>query len=224
VLYHLKILYLILYFHKILGEILGVNESFTLKKNEKYKKTLNEIQGGSKTDPPLNQNEKNTIYISESGLYELIFSSKKESAIAFKDYVFDTILPSIRKTGSYNIKLNTIYDTSFFTYFLTTMTLQIMIKKCCILCSCTTIQLQIMDHDKSLFNYSDKQFSFIEVNGLVYFRAKNITKFLEYVDIKQAISKNVNIEDKISLKDLGGCLRDAPKKFRGCLRDAPKSQ
>jgi prophage antirepressor-like protein len=32
----------------------------------------------------LKGNEKNTIYINEAGLYEFIFSSKKESAEKFK--------------------------------------------------------------------------------------------------------------------------------------------
>ena len=38
---------------------------------------------GSKTDPLAN-NEKNTIYINESGLYSLILRSKLESARVFK--------------------------------------------------------------------------------------------------------------------------------------------
>ena len=38
---------------------------------------------GSKTDP-LTNNEKNTIYINESGLYSLILCSKLESARVFK--------------------------------------------------------------------------------------------------------------------------------------------
>lgn len=48
-------------------------------------------------------NELNTLYINESGLYELIFSSKMENAIEFKDWVFDEVLPSIRKQGQENV-------------------------------------------------------------------------------------------------------------------------
>ena len=54
----------------------------------------------------LTYNEKNSIYINESGLYSLIFSSKKDEAKAFKKFVTQTILPSIRKTGSYNVNQN----------------------------------------------------------------------------------------------------------------------
>lgn len=43
-----------------------------------------------------------TIFINESGLYALIFSSKLESARKFKKWVTSEVLPSIRKTGSYN--------------------------------------------------------------------------------------------------------------------------
>ena len=42
--------------------------------------------------------------INESGLYSLILSSKLESAKAFKRWVTSEVLPSIRKTGNYNIK------------------------------------------------------------------------------------------------------------------------
>ena len=56
---------------------------------------------GSKTEPLMN-NQKNTIYINESGLYSLILHSKLESACAFKRWVTKDVLPSIRKTGRYS--------------------------------------------------------------------------------------------------------------------------
>lgn len=43
----------------------------------------------------------NTIFINESGLYALIFGSKLESAKHFKHWVTSEVLPTIRKTGSY---------------------------------------------------------------------------------------------------------------------------
>lgn len=42
-------------------------------------------------------------YINESGLYALIFGSKLESARKFKHWVTSEVLPSLRKTGSYNM-------------------------------------------------------------------------------------------------------------------------
>ena len=56
---------------------------------------------GSKTEP-LTNNQKNTIYINESGLYSLILCSKLECARAFKRWVTMDVLPSIRKTGRYS--------------------------------------------------------------------------------------------------------------------------
>lgn len=46
--------------------------------------------------------------INESGLYSLIFGSKLESAKKFKKWVTSEVLPSIRKTGSYNAPPMTI--------------------------------------------------------------------------------------------------------------------
>jgi prophage antirepressor-like protein len=41
--------------------------------------------------------------VSESGLYELVFASRKDIAIKFRYWVTSEVLPSIRKTGSYSI-------------------------------------------------------------------------------------------------------------------------
>lgn len=43
-------------------------------------------------------------FINESGLYALIFGSKLESAKRFKHWVTSEVLPSIRKTGSYQMQ------------------------------------------------------------------------------------------------------------------------
>lgn len=53
-----------------------------------------EIHDGNPGNP-------NMTIINESGLYSLIFSSKLESAKAFKRWVTSEVLPTIRKTGSY---------------------------------------------------------------------------------------------------------------------------
>ncbi len=46
----------------------------------------------------------NITIINESGLYSLIFSSKLESAKRFKRWVTSEVLPTLRKTGSYQTK------------------------------------------------------------------------------------------------------------------------
>ena len=60
-------------------------------------------RGGVKFTPPHDQ-DKNTIFINESGLYSLIMSSKKQEAKQFKHWVTSEVLPSIRKTGKYEME------------------------------------------------------------------------------------------------------------------------
>ena len=57
---------------------------------------------GVETTPLSNPNERAQIFISESGLYSLIMSSKKAEAKVFKRWVTSVVLPTIRRTGSYS--------------------------------------------------------------------------------------------------------------------------
>lgn len=49
--------------------------------------------------------EQKMTTVSESGLYKLVFRSRKPEAECFTDWVVDEVLPSIRKTGSYTLDL-----------------------------------------------------------------------------------------------------------------------
>jgi prophage antirepressor-like protein len=60
------------------------------------------MKGVATTDTLGGPQEMNTI--TEAGLYKLAFTSRKEQAEAFTDFVAGTILPTIRKTGHYSIK------------------------------------------------------------------------------------------------------------------------
>ena len=58
---------------------------------------------------------KNEItFINEPNLYRVIFRSNKKEAVKFQNWVFDEVLPSIRKTGSYSLPtpqtLSTVKD------------------------------------------------------------------------------------------------------------------
>ena len=44
--------------------------------------------------------------VNESGLYSLIFQSRKPEAKSFRKWVTGEVLPSLRKTGSYDLSLN----------------------------------------------------------------------------------------------------------------------
>jgi prophage antirepressor-like protein len=72
---------------------------FNVDDDDKIK--LNELQTAKNSG--LASNKKNTIYINESGLYCLIFGSKKEEAKQFKKWITTDILPTIRKTGGYEL-------------------------------------------------------------------------------------------------------------------------
>jgi hypothetical protein len=47
--------------------------------------------------------DQEVIIINESGLYSVIFGSRKEEAKRFKKWVTSEVLPAIRKTGSYSL-------------------------------------------------------------------------------------------------------------------------
>lgn len=51
----------------------------------------------------LDKYEKQAIFINESGMYSLIMKSKLKEAEAFQDWVTDIVLPSIRRTGGYQV-------------------------------------------------------------------------------------------------------------------------
>ena len=57
-----------------------------------------------KLDTPTNGGTQKINYVNESGLYALIFGSTFETAKVFKRFVTSDVLPSIRKTGSYQSK------------------------------------------------------------------------------------------------------------------------
>ena len=46
----------------------------------------------------------NYLYVTESNLYRLIFKSRKEDSEMFLDWVTETVLPSMRKYGRYDVK------------------------------------------------------------------------------------------------------------------------
>ena len=68
------------------------------------KRKLSELEPKSKHKDLLclERNERNSIYINESGLYSLILHSKLEFAQVFKKWVTKEVLPSIRRTGRYS--------------------------------------------------------------------------------------------------------------------------
>ena len=70
----------------------------------KFKNKLTYLLKASKLGktPNLEVSELNAPWICEAGLYKLVLKSKAKHAEIFQDWVCSEVLPSIRKTGSYN--------------------------------------------------------------------------------------------------------------------------
>lgn len=64
--------------------------------------SLSDSQKGITTGYTLGGNQE-LLIINESGLYRLIFNSRKPQAEKFTEWVTGEVLPSIRKTGSYTV-------------------------------------------------------------------------------------------------------------------------
>ena len=76
--------------------ILDINNQTTLKKRL-------DLKGVVSTDLLTNGGKQTVDFINEKNLYICIFKSKKPEAEKFRDWVFEDVLPTIRKTGKYNI-------------------------------------------------------------------------------------------------------------------------
>lgn len=77
-----------------------------LSENRHLKKKLNQRGVTINHTPTLNQYgavvDQQMTFINEPNLYRLIFQSRKATAEQFQNWVFEDVLPSIRKTGGYN--------------------------------------------------------------------------------------------------------------------------
>ena len=73
-----------------------------LVNSRKSLQALDEDEKGVTNGYTLGGNQELTI-INESGLYHLIFISRKPEAKAIRRWVTGTVLPSIRRTGSYSV-------------------------------------------------------------------------------------------------------------------------
>ena len=94
---------------KDVTEILGFKDSVNaLKRHVSLEnKMIQLIQPKSRggVSPPQQNDTRGKYYtfINEPGFYELVFGSKLEFAKKFRQWVFNTVLPSIRKYGQYKL-------------------------------------------------------------------------------------------------------------------------
>lgn len=85
-------------------DIKNVNDNISrMNKNQVRKLTNKDISKVGYSDfRKLHNTGEN--FLTEAGVYKLIFKSHKEAAERFQDWVTDEVLPSIRKTGTYSTK------------------------------------------------------------------------------------------------------------------------
>lgn len=77
--------------------VLGVNR----RSSEAFR--LNE-KGCSKIAVLTEGGMQEVVFINEPNLYRIIFRSNKSQAIEFQNWVFEEVLPQIRKTGQYSVQ------------------------------------------------------------------------------------------------------------------------
>lgn len=82
-----------------------VCKALELSNPSMIKSRLNE-KGISNIDTLTTGGKQKLLYVNESNLYKTIFQSRKESAERFTEWVTSEVLPSIRKTGSYQKQLS----------------------------------------------------------------------------------------------------------------------
>lgn len=88
-------------------DIKNVNDNISKMNSKQVVKLTNSKIG--KTDfRKLHNTGEN--FLTESGVYKLIFKSHKAEAEKFQDWVTDEVLPQIRKTGSYTNNQNSINE------------------------------------------------------------------------------------------------------------------
>ena len=87
------------------GECLGLTDSAVRMSMSK----MNSKQVVKLTNSDVNNldirklNNAGENFLTESGVYKLVFKSHKDNAERFQDWITDEVLPSIRKTGSYQV-------------------------------------------------------------------------------------------------------------------------
>ena len=95
----------ILFYAKDAAESLGYSNPQKAIRNHVWKlnkTTLRELRVVPSLGTTLD-GQPNSVFLREPGLYQLIFNSRLPIAEAFQNWVFTEVLPSIRKTGSYEL-------------------------------------------------------------------------------------------------------------------------
>ncbi|EOE7167543.1 hypothetical protein KWL52_007045 [Clostridioides difficile] len=115
-------------------------------------------------------------FLTENGVYKLIFKSRKEEAEKFQDWMADEVLPSIRKTGSYSMNHDNIKN----------VLMPIMLNG-----MLAGFEQLSIENDKKIDSKIDEKLS--EVKNLIGFRSKNTAMLSKLLKLKLSYIKGYNV-------------------------------
>lgn len=144
-------------------------------------------------------------FLTESGVYKLIFKSQKKEAEKFQDWVTDDVLPTLRNNGTYSITTPTVNND------VTTMVQNIMAN---ILPTMTTEMCKIIVESKVQLDRSQEQINKTseliydqaciydnereELKELIGFRTKNVCRIVNEIKSKlsEKMGRSINAKSK----------------------------
>ena len=195
------------------------NTEQTLRKiiNKENKQTLENIYEIFRLllKSSLTYNQKNTIYINESGLYQLIMRSKKPEAKKFHKWIYTNILLILRKTeisyGDYCDKLDTKGEENNIIDKSKEIKTEIILEKEKIKNEIVCTNKQNNEFSK-IFNFNNSNIDVIYIdNDNIYFKGKDVCSILQYKDTEQSLKKIVDEENKQRLEYIYNTFRPVSK-------------
>lgn len=152
-----------------------------------------EDRGVNEMDTP--SGKQNLVIINESGLYALIFGSKLESAKRFKRWVTSEVLPTLRKTGHYEME------------------------------NYSPEMQAILMHDKKLVKMDQRVTSLENTMTLDYSQQQALGEAVNYVVIDALGGKESDAYKEIGKKVFSECNRDLKRYFHVNARNnVPKKR
>lgn len=72
-----------------------------------------DIKGVEKITTPTSGGSQELIFINEPNLYRVVFRSTKDEAVKFQNWIYEDVIPTIRKTGSYAVQPQVAIPTDY---------------------------------------------------------------------------------------------------------------
>ena len=139
--------------------------------------------------------EQSPVFINESGLYSLILSSKMPNARKFKSWVTSEVLPTLRKTGHYEME------------------------------NYSPEMQAILMHDKKLVKMDERVTTLENTMTLDYAQQQALGEAVNYVVIDALGGKESDAYKEIGKKVFSECNRDLKRYFRVNARNnVPKKR